>query len=523
MNTLLKTINKWAKTTPENLAFVGEDNSGQSVRISYIELQEKILKTAKALTAQNIKVLALRSQNSPNWAIIDLAAMHANIVVVPIPTFFSIAQVEHTLHQSGVDALIGDWQAFSDLSQKKFSAVQVNNIVIAGLPLMFRTAPEQVSYLTGTGKITFTSGSTGQPKGVCLSNEHLYQVANSLAQSVRHIARTHLVLLPLSTLLENITGIYVPLLLGGTSYILPGEQTGLTGSSQFDTTMFAKALARVKPDSLVLTPALLLALIQIIQQQPELSASLTFVAVGGARVSSQLINAAHSLHIPAFEGYGLSECGSVVCLNTPSHFKPGTSGKPLPHVQVRIAEDGELLVSGNTALGYLNEAFAQEWLATGDLAQIDDHGYITLSGRKKNLIVTAYGRNISPEWVESEALSFLPSTPLIVTGDTQQALCAVAASYNGISDDLNDGNCDSIKAQIAALNSTLPDYAQIRMLLIIENPQAITHWYTENGKLKRDQIEQSVSQFLSCKTSELTLDGQKVQIIDLPFQQSIAS
>ncbi|MBO0246669.1 AMP-binding protein, partial [Vibrio sp. Vb0592] len=84
---------------------------------------------------------------------------------------------------------------------------------------------------------------------------------------------------------------------------------------------------------------------------------LKFVAVGGARVSSQLINTAHALNIPAFEGYGLSEGGSDVCLNTPDTFKAGTCGKPLPHTQIRIAEDGELLVKGNVALGYLNEPF----------------------------------------------------------------------------------------------------------------------------------------------------------------------
>ena len=285
----------------------------------------------------------------------------------------------------------------------------------------------------------------------------------------------------------------------------------MLGSSQFDAGLFAKVLAEIKPDSLVLTPALLLALIHIVRQQPDLATSLKFVAVGGARVSSSLINAAHALNIPAFEGYGLSECGSVVCLNTPLSFKAGTCGKPLPHTQIRIAEDGELHVKGNIALGYLNEPFSQEWLATGDLAQLDEQGFVTLSGRKKNLIVTAYGRNVSPEWIESEALAFLPNVPLIVTGDGKHALCAIVATS------------ENLIEKVSALNSTLPDYARIQTLLVINNPRAITSWYTENGKLKRSEIELSVSQLITNTNPEFMLQGQKVQKLDLPLPQPIAS
>ncbi|MCA0937212.1 AMP-binding protein [Vibrio alginolyticus] len=510
MNNLLTAIQKWAETIPNQTALVGADEQGKNVNITYSELLQKIQHTANELKARNVKALALRSENCVSWAIIDLAAMSANIVVVPIPTFFSETQLEHTLNTSRVDALIGDWRDVSLPTQMSLVIGQRDS-TIAGLTVLRRTTQGSSTYIEGTGKITYTSGSTGHPKGVCLSNEHLCQVADSLANTVSGLAHSHLVLLPLSTLLENITGIYVPLILGATSCILPGTKTGLIGSSQFDVTLFANTLAEMKPDSLVLTPALLLALIQLVKQQPSLAYSLKFVAVGGARVSSQLINAAHALNIPAFEGYGLSECGSVVCLNTPSAFKSGTCGKPLPHTQIRIAEDGELQIKGNIALGYLNEPFKQEWLATGDLAQLDEQGFVTLSGRKKNLIVTAYGRNISPEWVESEAMAFLPNIPLIVTGDGKQALCAVVAANVNLT------------AKVSELNSTLPDYARIQTLIVIDNPRAIASWYTENGKLKRINIEHSVTQLLNNTSSKLLLKGQKVQRIDLPLQQSIAS
>lgn len=511
MNTLLEAITKRAEATPQKVALTGLNRRGQPAKITYSGLLSKVQHAAESLRAQKIKSLALRAENSVDWAIVDLAAMIANIVVIPIPTFFSASQVEHILSQSDVEVLIGHWQDIPVFVQNESKAIYDTNIKIVGYPLYRTTTRGYVSYLEGTGKITFTSGSTGQPKGVCLSNEHLCRVASSLAQSVKGLTQSHLVLLPLSTLLENITGIYVPLLLGVTSTILSGERTGLLGSSQLDTHSFARVLDDIKPDSLVLTPALLLALIHVVKQQPSLATPLKFVAVGGARVSSQLINAAHTLGIPAFEGYGLSECGSVVCLNTPTGFKPGTCGRPLPHVKIEIAEDGELFVKGNNALGYLNEPFSNEWLATGDLAQFDEQGFITLSGRKTNLIVTAYGRNVSPEWIESEALSILPETPLIVSGDSQQGLCAIVAES------------DNLETKFSVLNETLPDYAQIHTLLVISNPKAIVNWHTANGKVKRVNVERYVAQILNHSTSEFMLEGQKGYKVDLLHQPFTAS
>lgn len=103
----------------------------------------------------------------------------------------------------------------------------------------------------------------------------------------------------------------------------------------------------------------------------------------GARVAAELIHSARALGIPAYEGYGLSECASVVSMNTPQHDQPGSCGKPLSHLQIQLAEDGELWVRGNSALGYIGEPLTDEWLATGDLATLDEQGFLCIVGRKK--------------------------------------------------------------------------------------------------------------------------------------------
>jgi long-subunit acyl-CoA synthetase (AMP-forming) len=132
---------------------------------------------------------------------------------------------------------------------------------------------------------------------------------------------------------------------------------------------------------------------------------LRFVAVGGARVSETLTARAWELGIPVHEGYGLTECCSVVAVNRPGRRKAGTVGEPLSGIDVRI-ENGEIVVSGPTVMeGYLHEPRVKAPWRTGDLGHRDDDGLIAVTGRKDNLLVTAAGRNISPEWIEAMVMS----------------------------------------------------------------------------------------------------------------------
>ena len=128
-----------------------------------------------------------------------------------------------------------------------------------------------------------------------------------------------------------------------------------------------------------------------------------FAAVGGAPVSPRLLQRAADLGLPVFEGYGLSECASVVCLNTPGHHKPGSVGRPLPHLRLRVADDGEVTVSGQAFSAYLGEKpSAAGYWPTGDLGELDEDGFLYLRGRRRNVFITAFGRNVAPEWVERE-------------------------------------------------------------------------------------------------------------------------
>ncbi|EOW9101147.1 AMP-dependent synthetase/ligase [Vibrio cholerae] len=477
MNRILAALQQHALHQPQNMAFVGHNAQQERIALNYSQLLERVELIANQLQRLSANGIALRAQNSVDWVALDLAAMWSHIVMVPVPTFFTSEQVAHLLNEANVELCLGDWPELGSPS-----------LTVGGFDAWHyqgnkpSNTPNRV--LAGTQKITFTSGSTGTPKGVCLSEENLERVTLAIAEQMSAQVEQHLVMLPLATLLENITGIYVPLLLGVTSSVLFGESVGLSGSSQVSPTQFANVLSVYQPSSLVLTPALLMVLIQVVKQAPELAKSLQWVAVGGARVAAELIHSARALGIPAYEGYGLSECASVVSMNTPQHDQPGSCGKPLSHLQIQLAEDGELWVRGNSALGYIGEPLTDEWLATGDLATLDEQGFLCIVGRKKNLIITPFGRNIAPEWIESHAQVWLPQCRFVVVGDDEVGLVAVI-----------DRLMPDLEQRVQQMNHQLPDYAQIQQLLFVNQPSAWQAWLTANGRPKRVLIENAQHTF----------------------------
>ena len=440
----------------------------------YAELQHEVIARQAVLHRCRARRLAIALDNGPDWLLWDLAALFAGVVCVPLPGFFSPAQQRHVLDSAGVDTLVtSNLEAFAELGFVPGSDGLCRRPVAAPAPLP-----------TGTAKITYTSGTTGQPKGVCLSAEAMLAVAESLRGTLasRNIER-HLCVLPLATLLENLAGNYTPLLLGARIELPPLAAVGLRGASQFELPVFLATLARLRPNSLILLPQLLLGLVGAAERGLPLPDSLRFIAVGGGRVAPQLLERADAQGLPVFEGYGLSECASVVCLNTPERRRIGTVGQPLAHAEVRLADDGEVLVRGACMLGYLGEPpLADDWLGTGDLGHWED-GFLVLHERKKHQFVTAFGRNVNPEWVEAELVQQLPIAQAWLYGEALAANVAVIVPRGG---ELADAE---LQAAIDQVNAGLPDYARVHHWLRAAQPFSEANGLaTANGRLRRTAL-----------------------------------
>lgn len=465
MTTLFRRLAEHAQQQGDAIAL-----QNGTTQVRYRELPERIKALADGLVRAGTRRLALQLDNGIDWALADLACAQAGLVVVPAPGFFSVEQRQWLLDSSGADTLVGPatdgWQPL---------------VLAPGLSAWRREVVSPVTLPPGTAKITYTSGTTGRPKGVCLSLAQQITTVRALAERLAGTpVERHLTLLPLSTLLENLAGLYLPLWLGATA-TLPGlAEVGFTGSSRLDPAVLAAALARWRPHSLVLVPELLRLLTGLCRQQPGLAASLRLVAVGGGRVAPDLLRRAQAVGIPAVEGYGLSECGSVVALNSPECSHPGSVGRPLAHLAVRIDESGEIHVRGGAMLGYLGEPAAPADIATGDLGRLDADGFLYITGRCKNVQITAFGRNFSPEWVEAEAQGCSAIERLVIIGDGLPANLALVQPL--------PGQEHALPGQIAALNARLPDYARIHHWLVPSPGLAEAGLLTANGRPRREAI-----------------------------------
>ena len=450
----------------------------------------------KILKQHNVCGLALMMDNSPAQLVADLATLENGFWNLPLPPFFTPAQRHHAMNNAGCGHLLTDLPfpemvegAFNEgvnstnvdgLSPPTLKLELLQEFTIAGRVLfLYRSATTlKARVLPGTAKLTFTSGSTGTPRGLCLSLEQLMEPVASIQRALKPLAlRGHLSALPYAVLLENIAGIYTSLL-EESLVLLPS--LGLIGhrpDGSFHAASYIDCIKATGAQSTIMVPDMLRT---TLDQAVEGITSLRFIAVGGAHVHPELLERASACGMPAFEGYGLSEAGSVCTLNLPEATRLGSVGRPLGHRKLHVSTSGELLLDRPGFLGWCGEPIDQnESYATGDIGLIDDDGFVHINGRSKNLIITAMGRNVSPEWVESYLMTIDGVEQAVVHGDAERVLSALIVS------ELNAGTLNNA---IENVNQSLPVYARIGHWQRTEPMSAANGLLTTNGKLRRDAI-----------------------------------
>ena len=295
--------------------------------------------------------------------------------------------------------------------------------------------------------IAFSSGTSAQPKGVVLSQANLLQNAQYGMRQYRYWVGERLVhLLPYWHLFGIVADLLAPLQAGCSLYMVE------------NTLEYFSALRTFRPHSVNVPPALADTICRAIESinnpLPITGGCLVKMMCAGAPLSIQTTHKMLKYNIKVCAAYGLTECSPCVSLTSDDDVRPGTSGKPLGCVEVRIADDGEILVRGSTIMaGYLGDADATKerirngWLYTGDLGYLDEMGHLVISGRKSSMLVFSNGIKCIPEAVEGQIVASDSGVDECLLSVSDGAKYAVLEIFCQGEKEINRTDIDSIMRQ----------------------------------------------------------------------------
>jgi long-chain acyl-CoA synthetase len=423
--------------------------------------------------------VGLMSKTRYEWTLLDFAIWAAGGVTVPIYETSSPEQVHWILSDSSAKAVLVETAEHSaSLGAVRDKLPELaNSWQIEGEPgavqqlaaLGAEVADEDLHTrrrsvtADAIATIVYTSGTTGRPKGVELTHHNLLAeiraniaafpqlmeqgnsllaflpLAHILARAIALTAVTARVTLGHTADITNLVadlGTYRPTFVVAVPRVFEKVYNGakLKAHSEGKGKIFDAAEATAVAYSealdgggaglgLRLKHAVFDKLVYV-KLRAALGGRCVAAVSGGAPLGARLAHFFRGIGVPVFEGYGLTETSAAACVNTENGFKVGTVGRPVAGTSVRIADDGEILLKGTVVFGgYWNneqattESLQDGWFATGDLGELDDEGFLKITGRKKEIIVTAGGKNVAPSGLEDT----LKSNPLIsqamVVGD----------------------------------------------------------------------------------------------------------
>jgi long-chain acyl-CoA synthetase len=520
--------------------------------------------------------VALVAENRPEWIVADYAIMAAGAITVPAYTTNTVADNRHIFGNAGVKGVIASTRALAERAfaasletptcgfliaiERPDVTQNVGVQVLAWEDMLAPRDPAPIAEIAGRLKrtdlacIIHTSGTGGLPKGVALSHGAILSNclgAYDLLVELGLSDEVFLSFLPLSHSYEHTCVGAFALSIGAQTYFaesveaLPRNMaetrpTIMTAVPRLYETMHQRILAGLKrekplkqnlffrtvalgrkryeaPGSMTLVERLLDRLLDILVRakvSTRFGGRLKAFVSGGAPLNYEIALFFTALGVRLLQGYGQTEAAPVVACNRPFRAKLDTVGPPLTDVEVRIAEDGEILVRGELVMaGYWNDeaasadAIKDGWLHTGDIGLIDADGYIKITDRKKDFIKNTGGDMVAPARIEGLLALQAEIAQAMVYGDRKPHLVAVivphpeaieaAAKANGVSPDLASLTNDkalraTVDAAIARVNAQLQGHERIRRFVVAREPFAIANeMMTPTLKIKRHKIREA--------------------------------
>lgn len=419
-----------------NRQALGIIRDGQLTWRTWQEIETDVQRVAGNLRLAGVKPgdrVAHFAPNSSEWILADLAILSLGAVHVPIHASLSGEQVAGQVVQCGASLLIldredGKPEALSNelgltcLAHSELLEEPAHEILNSPFPL-----PPSSALAT----ILFTSGTTGQPRGVMLSHGNL--AANAIATNEAVGSpndETRLCFLPLSHIYARTCDLYTWIYRGTRLVLAESRETILRDCQLVKPTVlngvpyfYQKVAQQLHATGTTKKPGVL---------QDALGGQIKRLFCGGAAVAPEMEKLFAEQGLPLLSGYGLTETSPVISATRLENYCASSVGRPLPGVEVRIDLAGEILVHGpNVMLGYWRDeeatraAIVDGWLQTGDLGEFDSEGNLRIIGRRKEIIVLSTGKNVSPSTVEQRILGSPLVESVCVVGEGRKCLAAL--------------------------------------------------------------------------------------------------
>ncbi len=478
-----------ASEAPSEVAFSKKESDGTWSHVTWSQFADDVAGVAKGLIAAGVAPgdrVALMARTRYEWTLIDFATWAAGGVVVPIYETSSEEQIQWILEDSGASTVFAETeQHAASIASVRDEVAGVRQVFVieGGAIDTLRADGADVTDAdlaarrdgldrTSPATLIYTSGTTGRPKGCQLTHGNFLDLTDNTIHKLGDIVlvpgSSTLLFLPLAhvfarfievlcvasrvrmghssdikTLLADFASFQPTFILA-----VPRVFEKIYNSSELKATTEGKGKIFLRAASVAIAhsqardnggPGLLLKLQHAVfdklvygKLRAAMGGKVQWAVSGGGPLGTRLGHFYRGIGVNILEGYGLTETTAPITVNTPDKIKIGTVGIPLPGSGVRIADDGEILLQGVGVFSTYHgndtataEAIRDGWFYTGDLGELDEDGYLRITGRKKEIIVTAGGKNVAPAVLEDRLRSNTLVSQCIVVGDQKPFIGAL--------------------------------------------------------------------------------------------------
>ncbi|MEV6715854.1 AMP-dependent synthetase/ligase [Lentzea sp. NPDC051208] len=513
--------------TPDAEAMRYRDNGGW-VSLTWSELQERVAAEAFGLAGEGLRKgdrVALMGRTSIEWIVTDLAVLAAGGATTTIYPNSTAAEIAHVIGDSGSRIVVVETDEHAAMVPDGVEVLRFGSVprgsgdyeaLIDGL------APDDLATLI------YTSGTTGTPKGVELTHENWLTTAEAIASlGILQPTDLHFLWLPLSHAFGKVLTM---------AMIAAGVPTAVDGSVE----RIVDNLGELRPSIVAAAPRIfekihgrivagarekggvtekifrwadrdhgpatrwLADRLVYRKLRDRVGGRIRYFVSGSAPLAPEIAEFFERAGITILEGYGLTESSAATFFNRPGMIKIGTVGPPIPGMEVKIAEDGEVLLSGPGVMrGYHNrpdataESLVDGWLHTGDIGELDDAGRLTITDRKKELIKTSGGKYVAPTRIESMINAASPYiSNVIVHGDRRKYCVALVTLDADTAGGLTDAEAEVGNA-IKTVNAQLARHETIKRFAVLEHDFSVEDGLlTASLKPRRREIERRYAEVL---------------------------